>query len=516
MTGPEIPEKIGPYKVVRKLGEGGMGAVYEALHEAIGRRVAIKVLLSSFAKDAQFTSRFFNEARAVNVVEHPGLVQISDFGQLPDGAAYLVMELLNGESLARRISAARGPLPVGDVVSLTWQLADSLAAAHAKGIVHRDLKPDNVMLVRDPHMPGGERTKLLDFGIAKVNEQVGGAHVKTKTNALMGTPLYMSPEQCAGAGGVTDKSDVYSLGVMMFEMLAGQPPFSAEGAGQLIGMHMFSEPPRLSSVNRSVPKEIAALVDRLLRKAPDERPTMRLLAKELREQCDVYPISRSSRMDSLPADTLSNVARGTASTLGRSAAQIQTTIPAQRRTGILITAGLSIFGLLGAVAITRLSHSGEPSAAQNSSSAASSVASDSTSIEIDVVTKPPGASIIRASDGKTLGTGPARLTLPKSQQPLALRIRLAGYRDKELLVEAVQGGVYQTELDPSPELAEENGRQNQAEKPKLSASSRKNEKAQQASTSKKAAGANVEKLDKSPPKTKAETAKPNAILPIED
>jgi serine/threonine protein kinase len=137
VTGPEIPEKIGPYKVVRKLGEGGMGAVYEALHEAIGRRVAIKVLLSSFAKDAQFTSRFFNEARAVNVVEHPGLVQISDFGQLPDGAAYLVMELLNGESLARRISAARGPLPVGDVVSLTWQLADSLAAAHAKGIVHR-------------------------------------------------------------------------------------------------------------------------------------------------------------------------------------------------------------------------------------------------------------------------------------------------------------------------------------------------------------------------------------------
>ena len=113
------------------------------------------------------------------------------------------------------------------------------------------------MLVRDPHMPGGERTKLLDFGIAKVNEQVGGAHVKTKTNALMGTPLYMSPEQCAGAGGVTDKSDVYSLGVMLFEMLAGQPPFSAEGAGQLLGMHMFTQPPRLTSISRSVPKDVS-------------------------------------------------------------------------------------------------------------------------------------------------------------------------------------------------------------------------------------------------------------------
>ena len=115
-----------------------MGAVYEAVHDAIGRRVAIKVLLSAFAKDAQFTSRFFNEARAVNVVEHPGLVQISDFGRLFDGSAYLVMELLVGESLARRIASHAGPMPVGDALPLAWQLADSLSAAHAKGIVHRD------------------------------------------------------------------------------------------------------------------------------------------------------------------------------------------------------------------------------------------------------------------------------------------------------------------------------------------------------------------------------------------
>lgn len=500
--------------MVRKLGEGGMGAVYEAVHETIGRRVAIKLLLSVFAKDAEFTSRFFNEARAVNVVEHPGLVQISDFGQLPDGSAYLVMELLVGQSLARRIESMAGPMPVGDALPLAWQLADSLSAAHAKGIVHRDLKPENVMLVRDPHMPGGERTKLLDFGIAKVNEQVGGAHVKTKTNALMGTPLYMSPEQCAGAGGVTDKSDVYSLGVMLFEMLAGQPPFSAEGAGQLLGMHMFTEPPRLTSISRSVPKDVSALVERLLGKSPDARPTMRQLAKELGSLCDVYPQTRQSRADTLPADVASQSDRAHASTLGQSAAQVKTTIPDKRRQGVLLTAGLSCLGLLGALAITHVSRSGEHAASNEQNVADRETAS----VEIVVSTNPTGASIVRVSDGKQLGTGPARLKLPKTQYPVPLRITLAGHKDRELIVDALHDGSYQTALDPLPaQLVDEQTPVSPIDKLKAPIAAKKTDRTQAAGALKKNGAPIAERNTTQLPKNSTGTAKtPNAILPLED
>ncbi len=134
----ELPSKIGPYRVIRCLGEGGMGTVYEALHEAIERRVAIKVLHPEYARNAEFTARFFNEARAVNRVEHLGLVQISDYGQQPDGAAYIVMELLPGESLARRLERCGGKLSTAEVLNLSRQLADALAAAHAKDIIHRE------------------------------------------------------------------------------------------------------------------------------------------------------------------------------------------------------------------------------------------------------------------------------------------------------------------------------------------------------------------------------------------
>lgn len=180
-----INSRIGSYLITRKLGEGGMGAVYEALHEAIERRVAIKVLHPEFAKNADVAMRFFNEARAVNRVDHPGIVQIADYGRLPDGTAYIVMEFLKGETLSSRMRRAGGALPLVDVLQLGSLIAETLAAAHAMGIVHRDLKPDNIMVIADPQMPSGERPKLLDFGIAKLTDNAGGS--KTHTNALMGT-----------------------------------------------------------------------------------------------------------------------------------------------------------------------------------------------------------------------------------------------------------------------------------------------------------------------------------------
>jgi serine/threonine protein kinase len=220
------PPTIGPYRVIRQLGKGGMGVVYEAVHDAIERRVAIKVLHPEYAKDRETAARFFNEARAVNRIEHPSLVQISDYGHTGEGTAYLIMEFLRGESLADRLDRLRAAgqrLAVTEVVRITWQIADALRAAHAKQIVHRDLKPGNLMLVRDPIAPGGERVKVLDFGIAKLMEN--GTR-RTSTGAVMGTPLYMSPEQCRGAGEVDERSDVYSLGAMLYE--SHPLPFSVE------------------------------------------------------------------------------------------------------------------------------------------------------------------------------------------------------------------------------------------------------------------------------------------------
>ena len=191
---------IGNYKVVQQIGEGGMGVVYLAEHPVIGRKVAIKLLHNSFAKDSETVARFFNEARAIHLIAHPNIVEILDFGQTTEGQPYFIMEYLSGESLAERI--ARGPVPPDEAVTIVSQICDALQAAHDKKIVHRDLKPHNVYLLDHS---GRQIVKILDFGVAKMSTgwdaaQSGGQSVKTRTGSLMGTPLYMSPEQCRGFG----------------------------------------------------------------------------------------------------------------------------------------------------------------------------------------------------------------------------------------------------------------------------------------------------------------------------
>ena len=218
-----VDQRIGNYRIVRKIGEGGMGVVYECVHEYIGRRAAVKVLHADFSRNPEMAVRFLNEARATNIVQHPGIVNIFEFDRLPDGSAYIVMDYLDGDSLTQRLARLGGRLELPYAVFLAWQISEALAAAHSKGVIHRDLKPDNIMIVPDPNMPGGERTKLLDFGIAKLTEAAGIE--RTQSTALMGTPHFMSPEQCRGAGGVDDRTDVYALGVVLFLMLTGRPPF---------------------------------------------------------------------------------------------------------------------------------------------------------------------------------------------------------------------------------------------------------------------------------------------------
>lgn len=297
-----LPTHIGAYKLLRKIGEGGMGAVYEALQESIERRVAIKILQPEYARDAEITKRFFNEARAVNRIDHPSLVQIHEHGHLPEGTAYIVMEFLKGETLAQRMRQLGGRVPEQLALQIAWQVATALTAAHDKAIVHRDLKPANLMLVPDPLGPGGERVKVLDFGIAKL---VAEAHQgRTAGSLVMGTPTYMSPEQCRGAGAVDEKTDVYSLGIILFEMLVGRPPFVAAGAGEILGMQLFQPVPSILELAPDVHPDTAAFTQALLSKERTQRPSMREVSQHLAPHNLLAGTSRAQPVPSAPSNLL--------------------------------------------------------------------------------------------------------------------------------------------------------------------------------------------------------------------
>ncbi|TMQ12872.1 MAG: hypothetical protein E6J91_20160 [Deltaproteobacteria bacterium] len=263
-----LGRSLGNYGVVSKIGEGGMGIVYLARHATLGRKAAIKVLRPDLSSNRDVISRFFNEARAATAVRHSGIVEVYDFGFLEDRTAYIVMEYLEGESLAARLRRGRPTIAV--TLTIVRAVSRALQAAHDQGIVHRDLKPDNVFLVPEPELPSGERVKILDFGIAKLAHSVGEAN-HTQTGTVMGTPTYMSPEQCRGAGPVDHRADLYSLGCVVYEMLCGQPPFVADGPGVVIGRHLHIEPQPPRSHRSDIPAEVEEIVLTLLKKEPRDR-----------------------------------------------------------------------------------------------------------------------------------------------------------------------------------------------------------------------------------------------------
>ena len=369
MSSLEPGTQLGSYRVIRRIGVGGMGAVYEAEHEAIGRHAAIKVLHARYAQDAELVARFFNEAKATNRVDHPGLVQIYDFGRLPDGTAYLVMELLRGEALGARLRRL-GALPARDVARLGQQAADALATAHdgaAGPIVHRDLKPDNLMLVPDAVAPGGERVKILDFGIAKLSgEQLTSG--PTLSQVVMGTPRYMAPEQCRSASAAQAPADVYALGIILYEALAGRPPFESSEPGELLAMQLRDPPPDLRTLAPLVPSAMEELVMSMLRKDPSGRPTMRQVASSLQAGFSV-PVEALAALTIPPsaAEAVFPSSPSSRSTLGQGAGEslrspiAQAASPAKRGTSVVLVGGLGLALLAGLAIALRQAPAPTPS-----------------------------------------------------------------------------------------------------------------------------------------------------------
>ena len=259
-VGTVIAEK---YRLVRLLGEGGMGQVFEAHHTVIGRRFAIKFLHPFLADNEEITARFHNEAQAAGKLENENIAAALDFGTAPSGALYLVMEFLEGEDL-RRILTRDGALPIARTVGLLIQACRGLAAAHARDIIHRDLKPENLFVVP---RADGEMLKILDFGIAKLR----GNMDMTRSGATMGTPCYMSIEQARGAKEVDTRTDIYALGVIAYECLSGQKAFSGDNYAEVLSKVLAAQPFPIEQTRRDVPIELAAVVRKAMARDADHR-----------------------------------------------------------------------------------------------------------------------------------------------------------------------------------------------------------------------------------------------------
>ena len=261
---------VGEYKIEGKLGEGGFGAVYKAVHPLIGKAAAIKVLNRQYSANPQMVSRFISEARAVNQIRHRNIIDIFAFGTLEDGRQYFIMELLDGMPLDAYLSK-KGRLSVEEAVAILRPVARALDAAHGNGIAHRDLKPENIFLGFDDE--GHPFPKLLDFGIAKLlaPDATAAGHSKTRTGTPMGTPYYMSPEQCRGKN-VDHRTDVYSFGIMLHQVLAGRLPFDGEDIMDLLIKQSTAAAPPLSSVTGDLPPSLDAPILAMLEKDPAARP----------------------------------------------------------------------------------------------------------------------------------------------------------------------------------------------------------------------------------------------------
>ena len=261
----------GKYRIDDKIDEGGMGCVYRATHVLMEKVVAIKVLHPALAADDKIVARFTREAKAASRISHPHAINVTDFGESEQGTVYLVMEYLRGRTL-KDVVRSGGPMTLARTVEIVRQVAGALDTAHAEGVVHRDLKSDNIML---EEATGGDWAKVLDFGIAKIQQTERSVHETdpglTAPNIIIGTPQYMSPEQCSQASDIDARSDIYSFGVIVYEMLAGHVPFTGDSPTAIMMKHMQEPPPSILEERKDLPAGVGRVLARALAKRPEDR-----------------------------------------------------------------------------------------------------------------------------------------------------------------------------------------------------------------------------------------------------
>ena len=450
-----IGETLGSYRIVGTLGRGGMGAVYEAEHVLIGRKAAVKVLLPELSRDPELVERFFNEARAAAVIQHPGLVEVFDFGHHADGSAYIVMELLVGEPLATRMKRDRKLAPA-TALAITRQVAGALQAAHDQGIVHRDLKPENLFLLADTDAPSGVRAKVLDFGIAKLVRDEERRSVKTRTGAVIGTPRYMAPEQCKSAANVDGRADIYALGCILYEMIIGVAPFDYDSWGELVAAHIHETPRRPREVDPAVPEAVEALIERALQKKPADRyQAMSELAQATE---DLWRHASAEERHALFTPLPGKVrvaAEAAAPTLPVAAEMtVPPGKPARRRVWWPL-AGIAVAGaVIATVVVTRGSEESRASPPPSPPAPVAAIIDASIAPPIDAASAPEpprevqlridsvphGADVYRAADGVKLGKTPLTRTFERTDGTAELVLKLAGYRDQHVSLSTREDG----------------------------------------------------------------------------
>ena len=449
----------GRYLIESVLGEGGMGVVYLATHTALNKRFAVKVLRGEIARDEEIMRRFVREAQSSTAIGHSNIVDISDFGKLPDGTAYFVMEHLEGEPLTERIR--RGAMPLNDVLHITHQIAAGLGAAHGRGIVHRDLKPDNLYLVR---RGGDDRfVKILDFGIAKV----GGANAKlTRTGMVFGTPHYMSPEQAAGQS-VDSRADIYALGVILFEMLTGQVPFDGDTFMGILGKHMFDPPPKPSDIIGEL-GSIEPIVLKALAKKPEDRyESMDALAADVEQLRSGQTLNVPLSVAATPPTDLGSIASSSSESVFG---------PRPNRVPMLLAGGFILLlgagGAVGAWLAIRSDEShvtasstampatdsamamgdgrGAPAAptaappAQQPQRSAPTV--EARGAPFTLASEPAGALVL--VDGAIIGNTPIELERPPEGEQLLVEVRQRGFESQTVNVSQRSAGRLDLVLEP--------------------------------------------------------------------
>ena len=492
-----IGETLGSYRITRAIGEGGMGTVYLAEHTLIGRQAAIKVLRPELCHRAELVNRFFNEARAAGAVQHPCIVEIFDFGHRPDGSAFIVMELLSGEPLGIRLRRVHR-LPEAQAASLARQMCGGLAAAHAKGIIHRDMKPDNVFLLPDAFAVSGERIKILDFGIAKLAAEQLESSMRTRTGTVLGTPTYMSPEQCRGVGEVDHRADLYSLGCILYAMVCGRPPFVSDGMGEMMAKHIYEPVPPPSTL-APVSPALEHVILRSLAKDPNARHASAdelAAALEVASPTGTHPAAASIPMSVQPGPALPTPVSGPSVTtiavtpghLTPSPITVPTpspitvpTLPPVRARGgrrwLLVGAAaalaaiviyLAVPGSVDAPAADPLEVSAQPAPSEPAAAPEPEPASAIVQVEVAragedpaegapppspeatitlrISTVPPGAQVYRMPARERVGTTPVELTQPPAEGEAVFLLERRGHRAETITIPADRDGEREVQL----------------------------------------------------------------------